>query len=70
MVWGAFCGTTKSDLIFVPGRAKLDSATMYEWSLSLFLCRFGVSVARNTDGLLCKRITLQGIKAMPKPTES
>jgi transposase len=27
MVWGAFCGTTKSDLIFVPGKAKIDSAT-------------------------------------------
>jgi len=27
MAWGAFCSTTKSDLIFIPGRAKLDSAT-------------------------------------------
>jgi len=26
MAWGAFCSTTKSDLIFIPGRAKLDSA--------------------------------------------
>jgi len=66
MVWGAFYGTTKSDLIFVPGRAKL----MYERPLNLLSCRSGISVARNTGGLLCKRITLQGIKGMPKPTES
>jgi len=43
---------------------------MYEWSLSLLLCRFGISVARNTEGLLCKRIALQGVKGMPKPAES
>ena len=22
MVWGAFCGTTKSSLVFIPGMAK------------------------------------------------
>ena len=27
MVWGAFCGTTKSDLIYIPGKAKISSAT-------------------------------------------
>jgi len=26
MVWGAFCGTIKSDLVFIPGKATLDSA--------------------------------------------
>ena len=26
MAWGAFCGTTKSDLIYVPEKAKLNSA--------------------------------------------
>ena len=25
MVWGAFCGTLKSDLVLIPGCAKLDS---------------------------------------------
>jgi len=25
MVWSAFCGTTKSDLVFVPGKAKVSS---------------------------------------------
>ena len=25
MVWGAFCGTLKSDLVFIPGKAKVDS---------------------------------------------
>jgi len=35
---------------------------MYEWSLRLLLCRFGISVARNMDGQLCKRITLEGMK--------
>ena len=27
MVWGGFCGALKSDLVMVPGKAKLDSAT-------------------------------------------
>jgi hypothetical protein len=27
MVWGGFCGTLKSDLVIIPGKAKLDSAT-------------------------------------------
>jgi len=26
MVWGAFCGTVKSDVVFIPGKATLDSA--------------------------------------------
>jgi len=26
MVWGAFCGTVKSDLVIIPGKATLDSA--------------------------------------------
>jgi len=27
MIWGAFCGTTKSDLTCIPGKAKIDSIT-------------------------------------------
>lgn len=26
MAWGGFCGQIKSDLVFIPGKAKLDSA--------------------------------------------
>ena len=26
MVWGGFCGSIKSDLAFIPGKATLDSA--------------------------------------------
>jgi len=40
MVWGAFCGTTKSDLTFVPGRAKLDSATYVRMMLEPALVPF------------------------------
>jgi len=27
MIWGAFCGTTKSQIVYVPGRAKIDAVT-------------------------------------------
>jgi len=27
MIWGAFCGPTKSQIVYVPGRAKIDAAT-------------------------------------------
>lgn len=30
MVWGAFCGTLKSDLVFIPGKAKVDSVLYVE----------------------------------------
>jgi hypothetical protein len=30
MVWGTFCGTTKSDMVFISGKAKLDSTTYLE----------------------------------------
>ena len=40
MVWGAFCGTTKSDLISVFGKAKLDSATYVRMTSSLPMCLF------------------------------
>ena len=26
MIWGAFCGTTRSQLVFIPPKAKVDSA--------------------------------------------
>jgi len=26
-IWGAFCGTTKDQIVYVPGRAKIDAAT-------------------------------------------
>jgi len=70
MILGAFCGTTKSDLIFVPGRAKLDSATHVRMVLEAALVAFWRQCCEEYDGLLCKRITLQGIKGMPKPPES
>jgi len=30
MVWGAFCGRIKSDLVFIPGKATMDSALYVE----------------------------------------
>jgi len=64
--------TGQQSLILSSLPAERSSAPqpMYEWSLGPLLCRFGISVARNMNGILCKRITLQGIKGMPKPTES
>lgn len=39
---------------------------MYEWSLSLLLYLFGISVARNMDGLLCKSSIAPGHKGNAK----
>ena len=73
MVWGGGGPSVVQQSLILssfPAERSSTPQPMHEWSLSLLLCRFGISVARNTDGLLCKRITLQGIKGMPKPTES
>ena len=59
MVWG---GPSVVQQILIlssfPAERNSTPQPMYEWSLSLLLGRFGISVARNTSGLLCKRITL------------
>jgi len=71
MVWGPSVVQQSLILSSFPAERSSTPQPMYEWSLSLLLCRFGISVARNTDGLLCKTAEpLQGIKGMPKPTES
>lgn len=40
MVWGAFCGTMKSELVFVPNKVTLDSATYTEYILDPCLIPF------------------------------
>ena len=58
---GGFCGTTRPDLIFVPGRVKLESAIYVRMILEPALV-----------WVSCKRRTLQGIKGIKgvsKPTE-
>jgi hypothetical protein len=53
MAWGVFCGTTMSDLYFVPGEAKLDSATYVKYIVVICLplpqrhC-YGCSIAVDT----------------------
>jgi len=59
MAWGAFCGTTKSKLVFIPGQAK--STRKRTWSKLRNLCYspFGTSTAKSMDGLSFKKATLQ-----------
>ncbi|RPA93321.1 hypothetical protein L873DRAFT_1793740 [Choiromyces venosus 120613-1] len=40
MAWGAFCGTTKSDLVFIPGKAKVDAVTYVETVIEPYLVPF------------------------------
>jgi len=40
MVWGAFCGTTKSDLVFIPGKAKVNAVTYVETVMKPYLVPF------------------------------
>lgn len=40
MVWGAFCGTLKSDLVFIPGKAKIDSVLYVETVMEPHLITF------------------------------
>jgi len=40
MAWGGFCGTTKSELVFIPGKAKLDSAMYVETVMEPYLVPF------------------------------
>ena len=37
MAWGGFCGTTKSEFVFIPGKAKMDSAMYVETVMEPFL---------------------------------
>jgi len=37
MVWEAFCSTTKSDLVFIPRKAKVDAVTYIETVLEPYL---------------------------------
>jgi hypothetical protein len=40
MTWGAFCGTMKSPLAFIPGKAKLDSAMYVKRIMEPYLVPF------------------------------
>ena len=40
MAWGGFCCTTKSELVFIPGKAKLDSAMYVETVMEPYLVPF------------------------------
>jgi len=37
MAWGGFCCTTKLELVFIPGKAKLDSAMYVETVIEPYL---------------------------------
>ncbi|RPA95416.1 hypothetical protein L873DRAFT_1837182 [Choiromyces venosus 120613-1] len=37
MAWGGFCGTTKSELVFIPGKAKMDSIMYVEAVMEPYL---------------------------------
>ena len=40
MAWGGFCGQLKSDIVFIPGKAKLDSAMYVETIMEPHLVPF------------------------------
>ena len=40
MAWGGFCGAIKSDLVFIPGKAKMDSAVYVETIMEPYLVPF------------------------------
>lgn len=40
MVWGAFCSTTKFDLVFIPSKAKVDAVTYVETVIEPCLVSF------------------------------
>jgi len=40
MVWGAFCGTTKSDLVCMPGKAKVNAVTYVKTVMEPYLVPF------------------------------
>ena len=62
MVWGGFCGGTKSELVFVPGRATLDSAAYVTTVMEPHLVplwhrcceEYGWRMAHQTTGVIPK----------------
>jgi len=40
VIWGAFCGTTKSDLTYIPDKAKIGSITYIQTVLEPTLIPF------------------------------
>jgi len=40
MAWGGLSGTIKSDLVFIPGKAKMDSAVYVETIMESYLVPF------------------------------
>ena len=60
MVWVAFCGTTKSELIYIPRKVKIDSIPYVETVLEPALLPYR---HRSTDGQLFKKTTLQDTKS-------
>ena len=64
VIWGAFCGTTKSQTAYAPGRAKIDAATYVRKVLEPAWAPFGTSAAKSMDGQLFKETTLQDTKGI------
>ena len=50
MACGVFCGTIKSDLVFIPRKVKMDSASMLRPLCSPIWCLSGRSAVRSRDG--------------------
>lgn len=40
MIWGAFCGTVKSDPVYIPSKVKIDSLTYVQTVLEPALVPF------------------------------
>ena len=50
MVWGGFCGSIKSDLAFIPGKATLYSAVYVTTVMEPHLFLYGIAAARSMGG--------------------
>ena len=70
MTWGGFCGGIKSELVFVPGKAKLDSASYVTllWNHIWFL--YGIGAVRSMGGWWWWRMVHQATRDMLKDIES
>ena len=83
MVWGGFCRSIKSDLVFVPGRAILDSAAYVTTAMEQHLVplwhrcceKYGWAVvvvdgAPGHRGHVKKYRELNGMDVLPWPAQS
>jgi hypothetical protein len=66
MTRGGFCGQLKSDLVFIPGKAKLDSAMYVETIMEPHLVSFWYRCCEEYGWV---EVGHQGIRNMPSHTE-